>query len=126
MGAAKTSRIRTVLYDGGDLVSFLSDRDILAEMNAGNIICEPFERENLSNSSIDLRLGRTIRKIKPSCVIDGVKFDVDPITGRVETRPFGDAFDFDLVEDPYVLFPGDFVLASTLEYVGAAAPHILG
>jgi dCTP deaminase len=107
-------------------MTFLSDRQIKEELDSGNIICTPFERENLSNSSIDLRLGRTTRKIKPSCMIDAVTFDVDPITGRVETRPFGDVFDFDLAKDPYVLFPGDFVLASTLEYVGAAAPHILG
>jgi dCTP deaminase len=122
-------------------VSFLSDRDIMAEMSAGNIICEPFNRANLSAASIDLRLGaRFWRRKRPLLnrlfpwlfPLPPVKFDVDE-NGRVtvirnpedfeliDLLAFGNAPD----EERYTLYPGDFVLAETLEYVGAAAPHLI-
>ena len=35
----------------------LSDRKILEELKKGNILIEPFERQNLATSSYDVRLG---------------------------------------------------------------------
>jgi deoxycytidine triphosphate deaminase len=40
----------------------LSDRDILANIESGNIVCTPLDLVNVSNSSIDLRLGQYIAK----------------------------------------------------------------
>jgi dCTP deaminase len=108
-------------------MSFLSDRDILAEMDSKNIICTPFERENLSNSSIDLRLDDVVQVYYPSALSDNQRwfFDLDE-SGKVTTNDWGVAGEQFDTRGGFTLNPGDFVLASTLEYVGAAAPHILG
>jgi dCTP deaminase len=109
-------------------MSFLSDRDIMAEMNAGNIICEPFNRENLSAASIDLRLGSKIYRRKRPLLnrlfprlfqLVPVEFDVDE-NGRITVVRKPE--DFDLIDltwcGDFILYPGDFVLGETLEYVG--------
>jgi deoxycytidine triphosphate deaminase len=40
----------------------LSDRGIIANIESGNIVCTPLDLANISNSSIDLRLGQYIAK----------------------------------------------------------------
>ena len=108
-------------------MTFLSDRDILAEINQGNITCTPFIRENLSNSSIDLRLGGKLKKITPRDHSAYAGYLIDPETGKLEAQKNNCEIDeFDLTTDPYFLLPGQFVLGSTLEYVGSNASHILG
>jgi dCTP deaminase len=121
-------------------MSFLSDRDILAELDLGNIICKPFNRANLSSASIDLRLGSKIYRRKRSFLnrlfprlfpLPPVKFDVDE-NGRVGVIRKSDDFELiDLLEkgdipddEYYTLYPGDFVLAETLEYVGQDSAEI--
>jgi dCTP deaminase len=105
----------------------LSDFDILKEIDLGNIVCTPFDRRNVSNSSIDLRLGQYIAEQKKR--FHTVKFEtddsgqltvIDPIKPRIynlldqRTR---DAHKF-------VLKPGQFVLAQTLELVGSMSDSI--
>ncbi len=107
-------------------MAFLSDRDILAEMDNGNIICTPFIRENLSNSSIDLRLGETVKRAR---VNEGYYysrwfFDLDE-NGRVTTNEWGVERDEFSTRGGYTLNPGDFILVPTLEYVGSNALNIL-
>jgi dCTP deaminase len=122
-------------------VADLSDRDILTEIHLGNILCEPFNRANLSAASIDLRLGSKIYRRKRPLLnrlfprlfpLPPVKFDVDE-NGRVTVIRNPD--DFELIDllapgntpdkERYILYPGDFVLVPTLEYVGSASPNIL-
>ncbi|MFI6602834.1 dCTP deaminase [Nonomuraea sp. NPDC050536] len=90
------------------LCVLLSDRDILAEIDAGRLALDPFERDMIQPSSIDLRLDRYFR------VFENHRYPhIDPsieqpdLTRMVE--PDGD--------EPFILHPGEFVLASTYEVV---------
>jgi len=86
----------------------LSDRDILAEVEAGRLVLDPWERDLLQPSSIDVRMDRYFRVFNNSQYthIDPA-IQQDELTSLVE--PKGD--------DPFVLHPGEFVLGSTLEVV---------
>jgi deoxycytidine triphosphate deaminase len=106
----------------------LSDADILKEIDLGNIVCTPFDRRNVSNSSIDLRLGQYIAEQKQP--FHTVKFETDdsgrltvlnPIKPKVHNLldcRYRDAHKF-------VLKPGQFVLAQTLELVGHPGDRIV-
>ncbi|MDO5670946.1 MAG: dCTP deaminase [Corynebacterium sp.] len=84
----------------------LSDRDIRAAIDSGALGIEPYEPENVQPSSVDVRLDRFFRVFNNSKYthIDP-KLQQDELTSLVEVEE-GDAF---------VLHPGEFVLASTLE-----------
>jgi dCTP deaminase len=86
----------------------LSDRDIIAAVEAGRLIVDPWDAELLQPSSVDVRLDRYFR------VFNNTQYThIDPglqqdeLTTLIE--PKGD--------DPFVLHPGEFVLGSTLEIV---------
>ncbi|WP_113699073.1 dCTP deaminase [Nonomuraea lactucae] len=86
----------------------LSDRDILAEIDSGRLALDPFDREMIQPSSIDVRLDRFFR------VFENHRYPhIDPaieqpdLTRMVE--PEGD--------EPFILHPGEFVLASTYEVI---------
>ncbi|MGE5830232.1 MAG: dCTP deaminase [Micromonosporaceae bacterium] len=86
----------------------LSDRDLVAEVKAGQLRLEPFEPDLVQPSSIDVRLDRWFRifnnhlytHIDPS-------IRQDDLTTPVEVAP----------GEPLVLHPAEFVLASTLEVI---------
>ena len=86
----------------------LSDRDLSKEIEAGRLVLDPYDPALLQPSSIDVRLDRYFR------VFDNSKYThIDPsvqqddLTALVEVQD-GEAF---------VLHPGEFVLASTLEVI---------
>jgi dCTP deaminase len=86
----------------------LSDRDILAEIEAKRIVLEPYDEGLVQPSSIDFRLDRYFR------VFENHRYPhIDPavdqsdLTRQVE--PVGD--------EPFILHPGEFVLGSTYEVV---------
>jgi deoxycytidine triphosphate deaminase len=86
----------------------LSDRDIKAEIGSGRVKLDPYAPELIQPSSIDVRLDRYFR------VFENHRYPhIDPaveqpdLTRLVETDG----------EDPFVLHPGEFVLASTYEVV---------
>ena len=86
----------------------LSDRDILAEIEAKRIVVEPYDEAMIQPSSIDFRLDRYFR------VFENHRYPhIDPaadqsdLTRQVE--PEGD--------EAFILHPGEFVLGSTLEVV---------
>ena len=84
----------------------LSDRDIRAAIDSGSLGIEPYEPGNVQPSSVDVRLDRFFRVFNNSKYthIDPT-LQQDELTSLVEVEE-GDAF---------VLHPGEFVLASTLE-----------
>ncbi|CAN5300935.1 dCTP deaminase [soil metagenome] len=86
----------------------LSDRDIVAEIESGRVALEPYDRELVQPSSIDVRLDRFFRVFNNSRYthIDP-SIQQDELTTLVE--PKGD--------EAFVLHPGEFVLGSTLEIV---------
>jgi deoxycytidine triphosphate deaminase len=86
----------------------LSDRDIKAEIESGRVKLDPYEPELIQPSSIDVRMDRYFR------VFENHRYPhIDPaieqpdLTRLVETEG----------EDPFVLHPNEFVLASTYEVV---------
>jgi dCTP deaminase len=86
----------------------MSDRDIRASIEAGQIGLDPLEMGLLQPSSIDVRLDRFFR------LFDNHKYAfIDPAEQQDElTR---------LIEvdssEPFILHPGEFVLGSTYEFV---------
>ncbi|MDT9593350.1 dCTP deaminase [Nocardioides zeae] len=87
----------------------LSDRDILAEIEAGRVALEPFDPAMVQPSSVDVRLDRFFR------VFDNHLYPhIDPAEDQPDltrvVEPGGD--------EPFILHPGEFVLGSTFEVVG--------
>ncbi|HVM09481.1 MAG TPA: dCTP deaminase [Acidimicrobiales bacterium] len=95
----------------------LSDRSLREAIDAGDLVIDPFEPSNVQPSSIDLRIDRYFRVFRNHTqrVID-VKEDQENLTELVEVVDD---------EDPFILHPGEFVLAATLERVGLAS-HLVG
>ncbi len=86
----------------------LSDRDILAEIDAERVRLDPLDRGMIQPSSIDVRLDKFFR------VFDNHKYPhIDPaadqsdLTREVEVD----------AGDEFILHPGEFVLGSTYELV---------
>ena len=86
----------------------LSDRDIRAELSSGRVVLEPFDEAMVQPSSVDVRIDKYFR------VFENHRYPhIDPAEEQPElTR---------LVEpergEPFILHPGEFVLASTYEVV---------
>ncbi len=86
----------------------LSDRDIRAEIADGRVGCEPFNESMIQPSSVDVRLDKFFR------VFENHKYSViDPSIEQAElTREVITEGD-----EPFILHPGEFVLASTYEVI---------
>ena len=86
----------------------LSDRDIRAEIEAGRVGCKPFHEAMIQPSSVDVRLDKYFR------VFENHKYSViDPSIEQPElTREVVAEGD-----EPFILHPGEFVLASTYEVI---------
>lgn len=86
----------------------LSDRDIRAEIDAGRVVIEPYDEAMVQPSSVDVRIDRLFRLFDNHkyAVIDPAEEQPD-LTRLVEVAP----------DEPFVLHPGEFVLASTYELV---------
>lgn len=84
----------------------LSDRDIRARINSGDLVIEPFDPHLVQPSSIDVRMDRFFRVFNNSRYthIDP-KLRQDELTSLVEVRE----------DEPFVLHPGEFILGATLE-----------
>ncbi|AGF73574.1 dCTP deaminase [Corynebacterium halotolerans] len=84
----------------------LSDRDIRAAIDSGDLGVEPYDPELVQPSSVDVRIDKFFRVFNNSKYthIDP-KQAMEDLTTLVEV-PDGESF---------VLHPGEFVLASTLE-----------
>ena len=86
----------------------LSDRDLVAEVKAGQLRLEPFEPALVQPSSIDVRLDRWFRTFN-----NHLYTHIDP---SIEQDDLTTAVEVDDGQ-PFVLHPGEFVLASTLEVI---------
>jgi dCTP deaminase len=86
----------------------LSDRDIKAEVESGQIALDPYEPGMIQPASIDVRLDRYFR------VFENHRYPhIDPAEDQADltrmVEPNG--------SDPFILHPGEFVLGSTLEMI---------
>jgi dCTP deaminase len=86
----------------------LSDRDILAEIDAKRISIEPYDDTMIQPSSIDFRLDRYFR------VFENHRYPhIDPAADQSDLTRVVEAEG----EEPFILHPGEFVLGSTYEVV---------
>ena len=86
----------------------LSDKDIRAEIESGRVGIDPYDPAMIQPSSIDVRLDRYFR------VFENHKYPhIDPSVEQPDltrlVEPEGD--------EPFILHPGEFALASTYEVV---------
>lgn len=86
----------------------LSDRDIRAELASGRVVLEPFDEAMVQPSSVDVRMDKFFRVFENHRYphIDPAEEQPD-LTRQVEPEP----------GEPFILHPGEFVLASTYEVV---------
>jgi deoxycytidine triphosphate deaminase len=89
-------------------VSVLSDRDIRAALESGEIAIKPYDPHDLQPSSVDLHLDRSFRVFRNNRY---PYIDVrSPQPDLTELLTIAD-------DEPFVLHPGEFVLGQTLEWV---------
>ena len=86
----------------------MSDRDIRASIEAGQIGLEPLDMSLLQPSSFDVRIDRFFR------LFDNHKYAyIDPAEPQEELTRFIEV----AADEPFILHPGEFVLASTYEII---------
>jgi deoxycytidine triphosphate deaminase len=89
-------------------VSVLSDRDIRAALESGDVGIRPYDPSDLQPSSVDLHLDRSFRVFRNNRY---PYIDVrSPQPDLTELLTIAD-------DEPFVLHPGEFVLGQTLEWV---------
>lgn len=81
----------------------LSDKTIMTMLENHTLSIEPLEKEQIQPASVDIRLGRTFSMIEDSSA------GILPLDSQVTYKT--------ITADTYLLLPGQFVLASTMEYV---------
>ena len=86
----------------------LSDRDLIDELKAGQLQLEPFDPALVQPSSIDVRLDRFFRVFN-----NHLYTHIDPAEQQDDLTSMVEVAD----GQPFVLHPGEFVLASTLEVI---------
>lgn len=85
-----------------EIVMILSDKTLMEMLEDGSLVAEPIEPAQVQPASIDIRLGNTFSIVK------------DSSTGIINLE---DKIEYETIEtDTYVLLPGQFVLATTMEY----------
>jgi len=89
-------------------VSVLSDRDIRAALEAGEVVIRPYDPADLQPSSVDLHLDRSFRVFRnnryPYIDVRAPQPDLTELLSVAD-------------DEPFVLHPGEFVLGQTLEWV---------
>ena len=86
----------------------LSDRDLRAEIDGGRVVLEPYEPGMIQPSSIDVRLDRFFR------TFENHRYPhIDPSVEQPDLTRLVEATG----DEPFVLHPGEFVLASTYEVI---------
>ena len=79
----------------------LTDKGILAEIEKGTIVIEPYDREYLGTNSYDVHLSKYF-----------ATYDIHTL----DAKKHNTITHFEIPEDGFVLQPGTLYLGSTLEY----------
>lgn len=81
----------------------LSDGEIIEYLKARKLVVEPIDDDQIQPASIDIRLGSTF------CFLDSEKKNTITLGGKVDYKT--------VIQEKYILYPGQFVLGSSIEYV---------
>lgn len=81
----------------------LSDGEIKEYLDLKKLVVEPIDEIQIQPASIDIRLGNTF------CIVDNSSNSIIRLDDEVNYKI--------IKQDSYVLLPGQFVLATTMEYV---------
>ena len=81
----------------------LSDGEIREYIEAGHLVVEPIDDVQIQPASIDIRLGNTFS------VVDNATNSILRLDDEVRYKT--------ITQEKYILLPGQFVLATTVEYV---------
>jgi len=88
----------------------LSDRSIREEISQGRLVIDPLEDGSIQPSSVDLRLAPVFRVFRVG-ILPRPYLDVgQPMEGFTELVEVAE-------DEPFVIQPGEFVLAATLETI---------
>ncbi len=102
----------------------LSDREIVEEVEKGNLVIRPFKREMVAGASVTVHLGHRFRIFNKRNiqVIDPKNYREEEkgvLEGDDEVIHIGTYSDVVEIKNgkPFVLHPGEFALSGILEYV---------
>lgn len=80
----------------------LSDRTILKMLDEKSLVINPVTKEQIQPASVDIRLGNTFS------VVDDTPSNIITLESQVSYKT--------ITTDTYLIIPGEFVLATTMEY----------
>lgn len=80
----------------------LSDKTIKRMLDEKSLIIEPYAAEQIQPASVDIRLGSTFS------VVDDTPSGIITLNNEIKYRT--------ITADTYLIMPGQFVLATTMEY----------
>ena len=89
-------------------MSVLSDRDIRASIEAGQVVIRPYDPADLQPSSVDLHLDHSFRVFRNNRY---------PFIDVRQKQPDLTELLTVSADEPFILHPGEFVLGQTLEWV---------
>ena len=89
----------------------LSDRSILEQIKDSTIYVSPFEPANVQPASLDLRIGPDFKSFRYPLSRD---IELNPWTSDVSKH----MIDHVVGDEGYLLRPGEFALATTMETIG--------
>jgi dCTP deaminase len=99
----------------------LNGREIKTGYQEGSIIIDPFDVDQVGPNSYDVRLGRFMKVIMPNMPFNPVdSYDSDLVKSGYIDPDYPQTFStIDLNVAPYVMRPGELVLATTEEKIGS-------
>ena len=81
----------------------LSDKSIISKIKDGSLIIAPIENEQVQPASVDIRLGNTFCSMMQN---DGEVLSLEKKADYNRTTA-----------DKFIIYPGQFILATTMEYI---------
>ena len=80
----------------------LSDRTILKMLDEKSLVINPVTKEQIQPASVDIRLGNTFS------IVDDTPSNIITLESQINYKT--------ITTDTYLIMPGEFVLATTMEY----------
>ena len=80
----------------------LSDRTILKMLDEKSLVINPLTKEQIQPASVDIRLGNTFS------IVDNTPSNIITLESQINYKT--------ITTDTYLIMPGEFVLATTMEY----------